>query len=162
MVRFVEKGDIFALQGVYSYAHGCNCAGAMGKGIALQFKYKFPEMYNEYKRLCQQNKYNPGDVYDYSYDKGHIYNLGTQETWRTKAKIEYIENSLLKMLELAISDNVKAIALPAIGAGLGGLLWEDVKGVIEKVSSQYPSIDLYVIESYSASVTCLCNETKNE
>ena len=38
MIRYIEKGDIFRIDGVSSYAHGCNCAGAMGKGIAVQFK----------------------------------------------------------------------------------------------------------------------------
>ena len=43
MIRYIEKGDIFRIDGVSSYAHGCNCAGAMGKGIAVQFKSKYPE-----------------------------------------------------------------------------------------------------------------------
>ena len=41
MIRYIEKGDIFRIDGVSSYAHGCNCAGAMGKGIAVQFKSKY-------------------------------------------------------------------------------------------------------------------------
>lgn len=48
MIRYIEKGDIFRIEGVSSYAHGCNCAGAMGKGIAVQFKDKYPDMYLEY------------------------------------------------------------------------------------------------------------------
>lgn len=149
MVSFIEKGDIFALPGIHSYAHGCNCAGAMGKGIALQFKQKYPEMYTEYKLLCQQQKFNPGDVFDYNYGAGHIYNLGTQLTWRTKAQIDYIAVSLTKMLELATVDRVDAIALPAIGAGLGGLQWAEVKELIEKVASVFPTINMYVVETYS-------------
>lgn len=47
MIRYIEKGDIFRIDGVSSYAHGCNCAGAMGKGIAVQFKSKYPDMYLE-------------------------------------------------------------------------------------------------------------------
>ena len=43
MVIYIKEGDIFALDGVNSYAHGCNCAGAMGKGIALQFRNRFPD-----------------------------------------------------------------------------------------------------------------------
>ena len=50
MIRYIEKGDIFRIEGVSSYAHGCNCAGAMGKGIAVQFKDKYPDMYLEYKK----------------------------------------------------------------------------------------------------------------
>ncbi len=47
-------------------------------------------------------------------------------------------------------DNVTAIALPAIGAGLGGLKWDDVKAVLNKVSNDYPNVDLYVVETYQS------------
>lgn len=76
------------------------------------------------------------------------YNLGTQVTWRTRAEIEYIEGSLDRMLYLAVCNDVKAIAMPAIGAGLGGLKWDDVKRCIERVASSYPMVDLYVVEAY--------------
>lgn len=148
MIQYIERGDIFKIPGVSSYAHGCNCAGAMGKGIALQFKYKYPQMYAEYHRLCEEHLFGPGDVFDYNYGGGHIYNLGTQVTWRTKARLEYIEKSVAKMLELAVRENVMKIALPAIGAGLGGLKWDDVKDVLNKVSADYPDIELYVVETY--------------
>ena len=98
--------------------------------------------------MCLAGRYNPGDVFDYNYGKGHVYNLGTQQTWRTKAKLEYIERSVVGMLELASGDNVSKIALPAIGAGLGGLQWKDVKAVLDRVSAAYPNIDLYVVEAY--------------
>jgi O-acetyl-ADP-ribose deacetylase (regulator of RNase III) len=52
------------------------------------------------------------------------------------------------MLELANRDNVTAIALPAIGAGLGGLKWDDVKAILNKVSNDYPNVNLYVVETY--------------
>ena len=107
-------------------------------------------LFYEYKQLCKENKFCPGDVFDYDYGNGHIYNLGTQATWRTRAKIEYIEKALIQMLELASGDNVTAIALPAIGAGLGGLKWDDVKAIIETVSNDYPNVDLYVVETYQS------------
>ena len=49
MVKYISEGDIFKIEGVNNYAHGCNCAGAMGKGIALVFRAKYPQMYNKYK-----------------------------------------------------------------------------------------------------------------
>ena len=142
MIQFIERGDIFNIKDVNSYAHGCNCAGAMGKGIALQFKNKYPKMYSEYRAMCKDGLFNPGDVFDYNYGNGHIYNLGTQVSWKTKARLEYIENSVGRMLELAASDNVTKIALPAIGAGLGGLNWNDVKEILNRVSVNYPDIEL--------------------
>lgn len=155
MIRFIERGDIFNIEGVDNYAHGCNCAGAMGKGIALQFRDKFPKMYSEYKTKCSDGSFKPGDVFDYEYGKGHIYNLGTQVTWRTKAKLEYIEQSIRMMLILATQQDVTKIALPAIGAGLGGLKWDDVKDILYRISESYPNVDLYVVESYQSGHTTL-------
>lgn len=149
MINFISKGDIFSLKDVSSFAHGCNCAGAMVKGIALQFRQKFPRMYYEYKLLCKKGIFVPGDVFDFDYGNGHIYNLATQLTWRTKAKIEFIQTSMLKMFELATSEQVSKIAMPTIGAGLGGLIWTDVKNVICDISNIYPNISLYVVEEYS-------------
>ncbi len=149
MIKFIEKGDIFSIEGVENYAHGCNCAGAMGKGIALQFRSKFPEMYRQYKEMCINGSFKPGDVFDYNYGKGHVYNLGTQQTWRTKAKIEYIRQSISKMCEIATMEKVSKIALPAIGAGLGGLDWNAVKNELSLISQNYPKVDLYVVEQYS-------------
>ena len=148
MIDWINEGDIFTLKEVKNYAHGCNCAGVMGKGIALQFKIKFPLMYVKYKKKCSEGKFNLGDVYEYNYGDGYIYNLGTQSSWRTKAKIEAVEFSMRKMLDLASRKGVNAIALPKIGAGLGGLKWQDVKDVIEKMSSEFPNIRLLVVENY--------------
>jgi O-acetyl-ADP-ribose deacetylase (regulator of RNase III) len=148
MVTYIEQGNIFNLEDIQNYAHGCNCAGAMGKGIALQFKEKFPKMYIEYKRLCKEGLFSLGDIYAYNYGNGIIFNLGTQATWKTKADINAVENSLIKMLSYAHQNNISKIALPKVGAGLGGLNWDDVKFVINKVAKDYPKIDLLVVENY--------------
>ena len=148
MVTYIEKGDIFALQGIQGYAHGCNCAGAMGKGIALQFKQKYPDMYKEYKKRCIAKQFLLGDVYEFVDGNIHIYNLATQRSWKTRAEIEAIKVSLKRMCELAQVHAVHSIALPKIGAGLGGLNWKDVKDVIESISKSFPNINLYVVENY--------------
>ncbi len=149
MIQFVPQGDIFAIENVYSYAHGCNCAGAMGKGIAVQFRDKFPTMYAEYKAMCKNGHYRPGDVFDYNYGRGHVYNLATQISWRTKAEIGFIRTAVERMFELAIADGVTAIAMPAIGAGLGGLKWDDVKAVLTEIATVYPDVNLYVVEKFA-------------
>ena len=68
MIHFIEQGNIFTIDGVTSYAHGCNCAGAMGKGIALQFRRMFPQMYAEYQRMCRAGEFKPGDVFAFQYE----------------------------------------------------------------------------------------------
>ena len=156
MVHYIQEGNIFKIPQVRNYAHGCNCSGAMGKGIALQFKAKFPEMFEQYKALCKDNKYNVGDVFQYQYKDGFVYNLGTQKTWWEKAELEYIEESLHRMLEMAEDDGVTEIAMPAIGAGLGGRSWDDIKPLISKVASNHPTVDLYVVERYADVETKVC------
>ena len=148
MVFFIHEGDIFKIPQINNFAHGCNCAGAMGKGIALQFREKFPQMYKQYISLCKEHKFTVGDVFNYKYRYGVIYNLGTQSHWKEKAQLKYIDHSLRIMMEMAQEENVKEIAMPAIGAGLGGCLWDDVKRTINTVASAYPLVDLYVIEHY--------------
>ena len=148
MIYWIKEGNIFTLDGVHSYAHGCNCAGAMGKGIALQFRKRFPEMYLEYKRLCKEGAFTLGDVYAYQHERGYIFNLGTQTSWRTRAELLAVKSSLEKMLSLAEKYELTKIALPRIGAGLGGLNWQEVKEVIEEVGSRHLSIQLYIVEKY--------------
>ena len=148
MIEYIEFGNIFKINGVKNYAHGCNCAGAMGKGIAVQFKDNYPEMYKQYKEKCKNGVFKLGDVFAYNYGEGYIFNLGTQQTWKTKAELKAIEQSLINMLNIAIELNIKKIALPTIGAGLGGLKWQDVKKVIDTIGNMYPSVTLFVIENY--------------
>lgn len=148
MIHYIDRGDIFKITGIKNYAHGCNCAGAMGKGIAVQFKRMFPEMYLQYRERCKDGSFRPGGIFVYKYAEGFVFNLGTQETWRTKAACENIYQSLIKMMNFAQENGVTSIAMPRIGAGLGGLLWEDVKSVIEEVANQYTEIDIFVVENY--------------
>nr|WP_314499834.1 macro domain-containing protein [uncultured Chryseobacterium sp.] len=150
MVTYIYEGDIFSLKDVSNFAHGCNCAGAMGKGIALQFKMQYPKMYKEYKLLCQEGLFLLGDVFIYKYENGTIFNLGTQATWKTKADLNSIEIALEKMLSYSNLNKINKIALPKIGAGLGGLDWKDVKRIIENLSENYPQIDLLIVENYKS------------
>lgn len=150
MVTYIHEGDIFGIEGIFNFAHGCNCAGVMGKGIALQFKIKYPQMYIEYKKRCKENSFLLGDIFVYKHENGIVFNLATQNTWRTKADISAIEIALNKMLLYSSINNINKISLPKIGAGLGGLNWEDVKNIIEKVSKDYPQIHLFIIENYKS------------
>ena len=152
MIEYIEFGDVFALSGVDCYAHGCNCAGAMGKGIALQFRYKYPDMYIQYKELCKNGLFQPGDVFEYRQNNECVFNLATQKDWKTKAIPDAIRNSVRKMLESATAQHINAIAIPKIGAGLGGLIWEDVKRILEEVVLCFPNVDLIVVENYKQEV----------
>jgi hypothetical protein len=104
MINYIPYGNIFNITGVNSYAHGCNCVGAMGKGIAVQFRQKFPDMFIIYHEMCQKKKFCPGDVYAYEYEPGKfVFNLATQEHYNPcfgrLARIEWISASVEKMIK---------------------------------------------------------------
>lgn len=130
----IVKGDLFSYSGK-ALAHGCNCAGAMGAGIAVAFKDKFPSMFEEYRRKCRSGLYVPGDVFTWSGDGKVVFNLATQAHFNVGATLQAIKESVTVMLEEAEDMGLSEVAMPKIGAGLGGLQWEDVLQVLQGVPS---------------------------
>jgi O-acetyl-ADP-ribose deacetylase (regulator of RNase III) len=143
-ISFVE-GDLFESR-LGALAHGCNCQGAMGKGIALRFRSKYPAMYAWYKHECAIGRFNLGDVQVWSRepDGPVIFNLATQLYWGHQADLIALERSMRGMCKYATEHKIAKIGLPRIGAGLGGLPWDQVKEVMIKVSRAYPEVDLIV------------------
>jgi O-acetyl-ADP-ribose deacetylase (regulator of RNase III) len=137
-------GDLFASE-LPALGHGCNCGGRMGKGIAVEFRRRWPGMFDEYQRRCAQGAFGLGDVFVWEAEDRVIFNLGTQETWRTQAELWAIESSVARMIEWAEQHSIPSIGLPRIGAGLGALPWHDVAPAIEsKVSGS--AVDVVIFE----------------
>lgn len=140
-IEFVE-GDLFAnAHAVEAFAHGCNCQGSMGAGIAVGFRERYPMMYEQYRARCkaQPREFNLGDVWLWkSLHKPWVFNLGTQEgVWRSRASYEAIEIALGRMRELADKEGISSIAIPRIGVGYGGLSWKKVRAIIERVFADW-------------------------
>lgn len=141
------EGDLFSTDDVRAYAHGCNCAGAMGAGIAVEFKRRFPRMFEEYQQRCADGRFGLGDVFVWSEGDLVVYNLGTQEHWRKKATLPALTSAVGKMVALAEKGGVDRVALPRIGAGLGGLDWPKVRAVLESAGAE-TRVELLVFERY--------------
>ena len=88
-----------------------------------------------------------GDVFYWQEEGYHIFNLGTQKHWRSKAELNAIKKAITTMLTLAEQQAIRTIALPKIGAGLGGLNWQVVKDAIQQIAEQ-TQITLIVVEEY--------------
>jgi O-acetyl-ADP-ribose deacetylase (regulator of RNase III) len=141
-IEFVA-GDLFAnAHGAQAFAHGCNCQGSMGAGIAVGFRTRYPEMYEQYRARCKAKprEFNLGDVWLWKADEGPwVFNLGTQEAvWRARASYEAIETALGRMRALADAEGVTSIAIPRLGVGYGGLSWKKVRAIIERVFADWP------------------------
>jgi O-acetyl-ADP-ribose deacetylase (regulator of RNase III) len=125
-----------------------NCVGVMGKGIALQFKQKFSaEYFNAYKIACQNGELAIGKVQVFELknvqtNPRFIINFPTKNHWREPSKIEYIESGLQSLVEAVECYKIKSIAMPAIGCGLGGLDYVEVKLLIEKAFDSLPNVEV--------------------
>ena len=112
-------------------AQGCNALGVMGKGVAKAIKQKYKKAYNDYKShiLKTDDPLGTANISE-QYDGKIILNLITQRDYgndaREYASLEAIKNSIIHALS-QIKDEITDIAIPKIGAGLGGLKWSDVE-----------------------------------
>lgn len=134
-----SSGDIFESNTV-ALVNAVNCQGVMGKGIAYQFKEKFPENFIIYKVACDEDRFKIGDILITKENGKIIINFPTKDSWRKKSQYEYIEKGLLKLKEEIIQRNISSISIPPLGCGNGGLSWERVEDMIIKTFSNLDSV----------------------
>ncbi|BDZ32235.1 macro domain-containing protein [Lactiplantibacillus sp. WILCCON 0030] len=121
-----------------------NTVGVMGKGIALQFKKLYPEMFRNYQRFCEDGKLTIGKLYLYKTPNKWVLNFPTKKNWRKKSKLTYIESGLKKFVDTYQEKGIESIAFPQLGTGNGGLDWEhEVKPLMEKYLRKLP-IKVYI------------------
>lgn len=108
-----------------------NCEGFMGKGIAYQFKLKYPENNEEYVKLCRNNQFKIGDILMFEEDGKVIMNFPTKDKWRKKSEYSFIEEGLSTLKKLLLEHEISSISIPPLGCGNGGLKWNKVKKIIE-------------------------------
>ena len=122
----------------------------MGKGIALQFRREFSEDYfKDYKRACQSGELAIGKVHVYELKNAEtnprfIVNFPTKNHWRGQSRIEDIESGLQSLVEAIEQYEIKSMAMPALGCGLGGLDYAKVKPLIEKAFVNLPNVDIFL------------------
>jgi O-acetyl-ADP-ribose deacetylase (regulator of RNase III) len=136
----VERtGDLFSSD-CPAYGHGVNTMGSMGAGISVEFCRRWPDMFHEYQRLCEAGELQPGMVHVYRAPDRTIVNLATQRSYRRgAARLEWVRAAAAEVAKLSL----EGLALPRIGAGLGGLRWEDVRVVLEAELAPLPYVELW-------------------
>jgi len=147
----IKFGDILTAN-VEAIVNTVNCVGVMGKGIALQFKMKFPENYRFYKKICDQGRMIVGKVLVFEQEPTeqpkYIINFPTKRHWKGKSTIEDVSKGLDSLIEQVKLLKIKSIAIPALGSGLGGLDWQQVKSIIADAFSSLPDVDVWLYEPH--------------
>jgi O-acetyl-ADP-ribose deacetylase (regulator of RNase III) len=110
-----------------------NCVGVMGKGLALQFKRRFPDMYKQYRYDCQHHAYEPGAIHMWNESTPRIMTFATKGLWQYPSQLAWIDIGLRSINDRYKGMNINSIAIPPLGCGNGGLEWKVVKSVIEHI-----------------------------
>lgn len=147
MIRF-KRGDILE-EKVDALVNTVNCVGVMGRGVALQFKNEWPLNFRAYAAACTRGDVQPGRMFVFETSRSQprfIVNFPTKRHWRGKSRIEDIESGLRALVAEVRQRGIISIALPPLGAGLGGLDWKEVRPRIEQAFAALPDVDVIVFE----------------
>ena len=131
MIHFT-RGDIFA-QHAEAIVNPVNCVGVMGRGLALQFKRRYPDAFLAYRRACEAGRVQPGRMFmfDTGFDRPRwIVHFPTKRHWRDRSAIGDIEAGLRGLAEAVTRHGIPSIAIPPLGCGLGGLDWHAVRPLV--------------------------------
>lgn len=152
MAYIEKKGNIFNSKAM-AIVNTVNCVGAMGKGIALDFKLRYPEMFKEYQKICFRHMLKPGQILPYTKSSPIILNFAIKDDWKDPSKVEWIEETLQKFVNNYKTLNITSVAFPWMGAMNGGLPIETIKSLTRKYLSELNDIEIEVYE-FDPNVPC--------
>jgi O-acetyl-ADP-ribose deacetylase (regulator of RNase III) len=126
--------------------HGCNCRGVMG-GLAGLVEKRWPAMAAEYRARCNDSTFTLGGVFPWLDEQTGvwIYNLATQQEPGADARLDAIADSVRAAISHARANAVSTIYLPRMGAGIGGLKWDDVRDTLETVDAVADDVELVLV-----------------
>ncbi len=140
------SGDLIDAD-VEALVNTVNILGVMGKGLALQFKHRFPANFDIYKVACQRGEVEIGRMLVWETRSApapldlfvppprktcarYIINFPTKKHWREPSQLEYVKTGLVALVEEIHARDIRSIAVPPLGCGNGGLAWSDVEPLI--------------------------------
>lgn len=120
-----------------------NTTGAMGAGIALEFALRYPKMFDEYKKKCEEGIITTGKIDYYIENEKVIVNFPTKQFFRYPSKLEWIEQGLKDFVETYKDMGITSVAFPKLGCSNGKLSWVSVKHLMELYLSKI-DIPVYI------------------
>jgi O-acetyl-ADP-ribose deacetylase (regulator of RNase III) len=145
------KGDLFSSP-AQVLVNTVNTVGVMGRGIALEFKNRYPEMFKTYQKKCENKSIDIGKLFLWKKEEKWVLLFPTKKHWRYPSQIGYIEEGLKKFANIYDKLGIESIAFPRLGCGNGGLDWNEVRPIMEKYLKNLP-IHIYIyIDKYEDSI----------
>ncbi len=119
-----------------------NCRGVMGAGLALEFKLRYPEMFEQYVEDCSNGIVKIGELRTYKADDILIVNFPTKDHWREPSELWYIEKGLDYLVKHYREWGIRSIAIPPLGCSNGHLDYNIVRRII---ISKLNDVDLDIV-----------------
>jgi O-acetyl-ADP-ribose deacetylase (regulator of RNase III) len=117
----------------------------MGKGLALAFAARYPNMVIDYKRLCASRELKPGRLHLRTAEVPWVLNFPTKDHWRSPSRLEFIERGLEHLATSYAVWGIQSIAFPQLGTGNGGLDWDDVEPIMRRYLNPLPiRVEVYI------------------
>jgi len=140
----ITEGNLLAAP-VEALVNTVNTVGVMGKGVALQFKQAYPQMFRPDQKACkvgelQLGKMHVVDLGGLAGGPRWIINFPTKAHWRASSRLVDIETGLQDLIAIVKRLQIRSIALPPLGCGHGGLDWSRVRPLIEPAFSPFPDV----------------------
>lgn len=143
----VKNGNLFEAD-AQAIVITVNCVGAMGKGVALEFKKRWPHLFNIYYKRCRAGKINPGEI-----TKNEVFQIGngryailmpTKFDWRKPSELQWIKSGVKDLRKIVDQFCLETVAMPPAGCGNGGLDFSDVLPFIKEEFDSIPDVELTV------------------
>ncbi len=150
MIQFVT-GNLLDAK-VDALVNTVNTVGVMGKGLALQFKAAYPANNKAYEAACKRGEVQIGKMF--VFDVGglvsprYIINFPTKRHWRSPSQLAYVELGLAALASVIRERKIRSIAVPPLGAGLGGLAWPKVRNLIQRILEPLTATEVLVFEPH--------------
>jgi len=137
-------GDLFASE-AQTLVNTVNCVGVMGKGVALEFKKRFPSLFEDYAARCERREVRLGEPYVYRGKGGKlVVNFPTKGHWRSPSRLADIEAGMNYFVKHYAEWGITSIAFPPLGCGNGGLEWTEVGPLVYGKLHRLPiAIEIY-------------------
>ena len=144
MIKLMH-GDLFG-SSCDAYVNTVNVVGVMGKGIAKEFKIRFPEMFAEYKIACNAGIVRIGKMHIVQrlFHPLWIINFPTKVHWKADSNITWIASGLNDLVQVIQKEGIKSIAVPALGCSNGGLEWDDVLPLMSLKLAQLENVKIEI------------------
>lgn len=114
------KGNIFTSTAEV-LVNPVNCVGIMGAGLALEFRLRYPDMFDKYVEICERKLLSPGKLWVFNGGDRRILNFPTKIDWKAKTEKDFLIQGLLKFTDTYEEKCISSIAFPLLGADRGGL-----------------------------------------